>query len=498
MIHHHYYSDTVAIVAVAAFILLVLYSALSNPYGRASRVKNPFDTERRGKNIRLYKRFDLKIRKNLFWRSFAYAKCAWHIVSNVHAGKKAERGTVESVIRDIHQIRFDPKKPYLISGDHFNVLYPRNLGVFYYATLDSRSTLDKTDWEMRQRIYLQSVAYALAAFKENGDCTTTIVPVGSYAATCINIYHYPSDALYGILFALSALTDNSFFERRYPFESENAFVLETKDATQKLLDENHELIAHLVRKYHEQIFDTEAGLVRADIHISSAKDITVRTSAFYDNVIFWKTFQLARTLGIENIPAIDLAGLKERILKTYWYEEGGYFLEDRSQESVAEKYYSADWLSAYFTGLLDTTKPDERRYLERAVEHTIAEKLDMPFPLRYQGADRANRQVPLVRLVVASYGGTAIWSFWGAEFIKLLVALSEYSSDSAFLDRAGRHIDAYQKNMLRFRGYPEVYETKGSMLRTLFYNSVRQTGWVVGFEQAVSMFKAMKLRKSLS
>ncbi len=494
--HHHYYSDGFAIFALISFALLVLYSAFSNPYGRLSRVRSPFESKRTGRTIKLIKRFDLEVRKSRFWVWFAYAKCGWHIASNIHAGAKARKShSAENVIRDIHKTRFDPHKPYLISGDHFNVFYPRNLGVFYYAMLDPRCALGKIDWENRQRIYLQTTAYALAAFGAYGDCTTTIVPIGPEAVACINIYHYPSDALYGILFALAGLRDNSFFAKRYPFERENSFGLETKEAAETLIEENHDLLTDLIKKYYAQIFDEKTGLIRTDIRISSAKDITLRQSAFYDNVILWKTFALARMLGIEGIPEIDLPALKARILKTYWYEEGGYFLEDQSPEGIAGKYYSADWLGAYFTKFLDPANPEERVYLERATAYTIAQGIDMPFPLRYQETDRASRQVPIVRLVVPSYGGSAIWSFWGAEFIKLLVALSEYTGNEALLDRAARHIASYEKNMVRFRGYPEVYDTEGNMLRTPLYQSVRQTGWVVGFEQAVSMWKSMKEKR---
>ncbi len=494
--HHHYYSDAFALIALFTLAALMIYSALSNPYGRISRVRNPFETEKRGRTIALHKRFDLEVKKSRFWRLFAFAKCGWHIVSNVFAGEKAKSVTVQGVIRDIHRVRFDPKKPYLISGDHFNVFYPRNLGTFYYATLDPRTALGKTDWQNRQRIYLQTTAYALAAFQGNGDCTTTIVPVGPHAVACINIYRYPSDALYGILFALAALRDNSFFGKRYPFETENGFGVETKEAADALVEEYRQVIVDLIWKYYDQVYDPVRGLIRADIHISSAKDITERSSAFYDNVIFWKTFKLADILGLDGLPEVDLGALKSRILETYWYEGEGYFLEDRSADGIAGRYYSADWLAAYFTGFLDVSKPEERRYLERAASYTMEKGIDMPFPLRYQAEDRAERQVAIVRFAVASYGGTAIWSFWGAEFIKLLTALYEYTGQEAYLDRAGRHIASYENNMIRCRGYPEVYETGGDMLRTPFYNSVRQTGWVVGFEQAVAMYRSALKNKN--
>lgn len=498
MIRNHPYSDAFAIFFVVTLALLILYSALSNPYGKISRVRNPFDTKLKGREILLVKRFTLKVKKSHFWHYFAYAKCAWHIISNVRAGSKARSKSLEGVLRDIHRVRFNPKRPYLISGDHFNVFYPRNLGVFYYATLDSRTAFGKSDWENRQRIYLQSVAYALGAFGGNGDCTTTIVPVGPRAVSCINIYHYPSDALYGTLFGLATLINNDFFLKRFPFESANSFGLETKETASELLVENRELIVSLIKKYHAHVFDSELGLIRTDIHISSAKDITMRRSAFYDNVIFWKTFVLARELGITDIPEVDLGLLKETILKTYWYETGGYFLEDQSPEGVEGKYYSADWLAAYFTGFLDVTKPEERRYLELATAYTINAGIDEPFPIRYQQVNRASRQVLAVRLVVPSYGGTSIWSFWGAEFIKLLIGLFEQNGDVAYLDRARKHIHAYEKNMVHYSGYPEVYDTEGKMLRTPLYNSVRQTGWVVGFEQAVLMYKSAEASHAAS
>ncbi len=497
MLHSFDLSDGFLAFALLSLAFVTTFSALSNPYGSFSRVRNPYETRRKGNAIELKKQFDLTVRNSRFWRFFAYAKCAWHIVSNIHAGRKAKSETLEGILRDIHRLRFDPAKPYLISGDHFNVFYPRNLGVFYYATLDPRTAHGKGNWQNRQRLYLQTTAYALAAFRAHGDCTTTIVPVGPRAAACINIYHYPSDALYGILFALSALRDNSFFLKRYPFEAERMFTLETVEAAEALLEEHRPLLTELIGKYYRRVFDEKTGLVRSDIRISSAKDITMRESAFYDNVIFWKTISLARELGIPELPEVDLAALKTRILGAYWQEEDGHFLEDRSAEAIQGKYYSADWLSAYFTGFLDPKKPEERVYLERSAHYTMEKGIDMPFPLRYQQHDRAGRQVPLVRFIVPSYGGTGIWSFWGAEFIKLLVALGEYEEKERFLERAEQHILSYQKNMVRCRGYPEVYHSAGTMLRTPLYNSVRQTGWVVGFEQAIGMFRALKGRRGL-
>ncbi|MCZ3174235.1 hypothetical protein NYZ25_19900, partial [Acinetobacter baumannii] len=85
-------------------------------------------------------------------------------------------------------------------------LYVRNLGVFYYPLLDRSIPSTTEDWHDRQIVYLQTVAYALGVFAQHPQLSTTIVPTSRYGATCINIYAYPSDTLYGILYALAVLS----------------------------------------------------------------------------------------------------------------------------------------------------------------------------------------------------------------------------------------------------------------------------------------------------
>lgn len=479
---------------IGLVILLTTNAVLSNPYGYINRVKNPHTTSKRpGESMTLSHVFELRVHTSLLMRAIAYYKCAWHIVSNVYTGKhRSKKRDIEKIIQDIHTLRFNPRKPYLISGDHFNVFYPRNLGVFYHATLDSRTALNETDWLHRQQLYLQSVAYALDVFAVLGDCTTTIVPVGPKDVCPVNIYHYPSDSLYGILYALALLQDNKSFHTQYPFKNITSYALCTQEATQILLAEHSTTISILFKRYFERVFDVKSGLIRTNIHLSSAKDAALRTSSFYDNVIFWKTYTLACELGIKELPSINPDELKERIIKTFWFEEGGYFLEDLSSESLKDKSYSADWLCVLFTGFLNVATPRERTYLERSIDYTIQKKLDIPFPLRYQEKNRKQKQPLTTRLFASNYGGTSIWSFWGAEFISLLILLHRHNPQKRYLALAEKHIQAYKKNILSYRGYPEVYATNGSILQTPVYKSICRTGWIVDFELAHSLFQSAK------
>ena len=481
--------SSIVILLFACFAILTLHLQTLNPYGIFSRFKRPFRTVDTGGEIELVQRLQPAVRTFLLWKLLAYYKCAWHIISNVRGGARAKGKTLDTVIRDIHKVRFDPHKPYLISGDHFNVLYPRNLGIFYHATLDPHTALDEIDWNHRQRIYLQTVAFILDVFGRLGDCTTTIVPVGPRAVSCINIYRYPSDSLYGLLWGLSALRGASGPYAHY-FPHEGSFRLRTRAAAEKLLQEHKESIARLFEKYVAHVYDPDAGLIKRDVAISSAKDSVLRQSSFYDNVIFWKTCRLAQELGASLPGAIDCDALKQRILDNFWSEEHGHFLDDLSEESKKEGHYSSDWLVAVFTGFLDAENLAERRYMRSVVEYTMRCGLDMPFPLRYQETDQSHREVFLVRAVVPAYGGSAIWSFWGCEFIKLLIVLSRFDGCEEYRTRAEGHIQTYEKLMVKYRGYPEVYDTRGKLLRTPLYRSVRQTGWVVGFEQAQKLLRA--------
>ena len=254
-----------------------------------------------------------------------------------------------------------------------------------------------------------------------------------------------------------------------------------------MLDTYHESLAHHYDRYREFAFDETTGLIRMDALMSGAKDITKRQCALYDNVVFWKTTELAMKIGLIERDDKFLRNLKSRILKMFWIEDKGYFLEDLSAESVRDSYYSSDWMIVLATGFISLRKKSERDYFVRSVDYIRRMKIDHPFPVKYQQETRAHRQFFFVRLAVGVYGGDAIWSFWGMEYIKILMMLSKHTKNSSYLQLADRHIRSYERNMLKNRGFPEVYDRDGNLLETLFYRSIRQTGWVVGFDQVLAM-----------
>lgn len=474
-----------SLLAYAAIFLclLVLAAYLTNPFSRYTLVRRTYRAEmKRGVIEAIDENRKLKIQQGLDWQLFAILKNGVHILSSRwHKSPASDGATIEEIIEDIYDLRFDPTKLLLTSGDHFSALFVRNLGVFYYPTLDTHLPANETRWHDRQIVYLQTLAYALGVFAKHDTLTTTIVPTGRHEATCVNFYAYPSDTLYGTLYSLAALSGKEFAR---PFDYGTVQHPLDTVAAAELLHQTYEknLTEHYVR-YRKKIYDPATGLVKKSLRMSGAKDITKRESAFYDNVIFWKTTELAQKLKLIDEDEMFLDELKTRIISEFWYEDGGYFLEDLSDEGLREKYYSSDWLIVLATGFLSPKKSDEIDYFTRSVAYIQAQKIDQPFAIKYQNETRAHRQFAAVRLVVASYGGDSIWSFWGMEYIKVLLALYIATGKKSYLHQADFHIAKYEAAMRENKGFPEVYDANGALLETFAYRSIRQTGWVIGFDQ---------------
>lgn len=475
-------------VSIAAVIgALAIGAYLTNPFNRFTIVRRPYVAEMKDGVIHaIDDNRKLKINQNPFYATFAVAKNIIHILnSRWHRSPASGSDTVEAIMDDIYALRFDPTKLLLTSGDHFSALFVRNLGVFYYPTLDPAIPASEERWHDRQIVYLQTLAYALGVFDKQKTLTTTIVPTGRYTATCVNFHAYPSDTMYGILYALAALLGK---ESTQPNTySQPTHQLDSVPAAEILLATYGNSLTEHYREYREKVFDEATGLISMSALVSGAKDITKRQSAFYDNVVFWKSTQLAMTLGLIPDDQAFLRALKKRILQTFWLAKEGYFLEDLSEEGIRGKYYSSDWMIVLATGFIAPEKKTEREYFVRSVKYIRKMKIDDPFPVKYQHETRAHRQFLAVRLAVAVYGGDAIWSFWGMEYIKILMILYQQTKDSSYIKLADKHIASYKRNMIKNRGFPEAYDRDGNLLETSFYRSIRQTGWVVGFDQVLAM-----------
>ncbi len=468
-------------------LLLILANA-TNPYASPTLIESPFITHvNKGEQIDLFKVKQASFSKNIIVDSFANLNKNVRFVYFLFFPEKAVTGDEEAIIASIHKQSFNPERPYIISGSHFADIYIRNLGIFYNAVMDSRFALDKTDWENRQRIYLQGLALNLELHKIAGRSYTTWVPVTGATYTSTNVYTEPSDSLFGVLYGLKATTDEDFISGLYASEERPLFPLQTKGAASDLLKTYKNTMRPIIMQYYESSIDPQTGLVRKDITLSSARDGIRRQSSFYDNVIVWATMKYATELGIIE-KKIDFDAWKKKIITAFWDEEG-LFIDDLSTESTQKKLFSGDEFIVIGSGFFNLTNADDKAKLNKMITYVQKNKFDSPFPLRYARHDQPDRLYNAVKYFAPSYMGETIWSHWGMEYIKSLILLS--SENPEYKELAKKHLDAYKAKMEAYGGYPELYDKNGNIYKTLFYTSVLQTSWVVNYEQARMMYNAL-------
>lgn len=358
-------------VVLLAILVVIIHALFTNPFYRRTNVKTTYRAYFEGDKIVSSNQFDkVSIYSNLICRSDGFVKSGLYMINGRYFNSPRSEGkSVAEIADDIHLLRFDPSNSYIISGDHFTPFYNRSLGIFYYSVLDGSIPASEQDWRNRELPYLQTFAFALSIYDKTDELSTTIVPMGGHAFTPINVYSYPSDTLYSLLYAGAVL---SGVELAYlPINTQPIYNLHTQDAAKELLREfSDSLIRHL-KDYRHKVFDEKTGLIRADIHLSGTKDITKRENAFYDNVIYWRTMQLADNLGLVELEYNFSTGYKKRIIDSFWLENEGYFLEDLSKASQMGKYCSSDWLIALSTRFIDPTEKSERHYFERSIQYII-------------------------------------------------------------------------------------------------------------------------------
>lgn len=458
---------------LACFIALHVWFHITNPYASFSIVDSPYTTYLEKGEIKVRKNFDLQVYDSAFMNWLGYYKSGFLIVQNTFFGGKWVPGsTSDEIVGNIHAIRFDPSKPYIISGDQFSVLYLRNLGVFYGELLDPNTAHSQKNWEDRQRIYLQSALYGLDTLAASDRINTTVVPIGHRSVTFTQVHpgSIGSDSVFGILYALDRLST--------PATSTNSlYHVQTVATTQQIIEDRRDDLRRIVERYLTLVEDPETHLVKADIHLASARDGVVRDRSFYDSVILWKTRQLAQKLGIIEDSPERLAAIRDSIIAQYWSDETGCF-----RDSLTDPLsYSSDWLIAPTLSLIDPNH--ETQQLESCVAYIRENHIASPFPIKYT-VDEKIKPVWAMRLFQPNYGGSTIWSYWGAEYIGLLGELYGVTGDTSYAKEAEQTIAAYEGKIVEDHGFAETFDSAGNFLRSGLYKSIRTTGWVVEFEHA--------------
>ncbi|TAK89756.1 hypothetical protein EPO04_01470 [Patescibacteria group bacterium] len=445
----------------------------TNPYGWGSIVQQPYTTKVENGQITFHQNFTIKVYGGPVADLLGYYKSGLLIVQNSLFGSQPVPGSsAEEITSSIHWLRFDPSKPYLISGDQFSVLYVRNLGVFYNQLLNPNIALSQDDWQNKQRVYLQSVLYGIDGLSAARTPKTTVVPIGPRSAALTQVHpgSYGSDSVYGLLYGLDQLQNEKT-------SADGKYHQQTRGAAEQIIRERQPQLQQIVNDYLNTVQDPQTGLVKNNLKLASARDGVTRSSSFYDNVVMWKTLELANKLDIRTTNTQELTSLHQRILNTYWSQQTGCFIDSIDNRLS----YSSDWLIALPIEFLLPTQDKDR--LQSCVSYIRKHKLAEPFPIKYNNESKPEGPWA-VRTFVPNYGGNAIWSYWGAEYITLLANLNKTTNDPSYRQEAERHINTYHQKMVEYHGFPETFDANGNFLQNAVYKSIRSTGWVVQLEYA--------------
>ena len=391
-----------------------------------------------------------------------------------------------NIVTKLHQERFGSKEPYLSTGDHFIDLYVRDYGIFYEAVLDPRIITTKTDWMRRQKIMLKTVALHLDLLAQSSQPYTTYMSLRPNVFVGVNIWTTPSDALFSVLFTLASLTNEEFLLSTFPSKKRRKYQLQTKKQGILLIQQYSEILQFHIKEFLEKVIDSKTQLVRKDIFLSGTRDHIKRESAFYDNVVTWATVKLASELNIHKVSKNELIKWKNHIIKNFWNEEEGIFIDDLTKESKVNNIFCADSLVILITRFLDPVIKEDRNKLERIIVYVKKNNLDFPFPLLYAKKDQPKKMYLISRILFPSYIGESIFSHWGIEFIKLVILVNNYNKN--YVQDINKYFKDYNDQIIRYGGYPEIYDKKGNLFRTFLYRSALHTGWIINFEQAKMLY----------
>ena len=132
---------------MAFFVILGIFSYLTNPFTRFSIFdRNLIKISVSGNEIKIDDIKPVYVHSGPFYESLGKLKSGWHIIVNRLDPRLKTKGfELNEIIKNIHKERFSEEAAFLISGEHFSMLYPRSLGIFYHSLLDPRTALNAKD-----------------------------------------------------------------------------------------------------------------------------------------------------------------------------------------------------------------------------------------------------------------------------------------------------------------------------------------------------------------
>ena len=305
---------------------------------------------------------------------------------------------------------------------NFPEFYMRDLGI-------SADALISLGYE--QEVY-KSLQYCLNIYSANGKITTTITPENKP----VDIFRYAPDSLAFLLRTLRAAKADDLVKTYEPFLIEQ------------------------VKLFKEQVIHDESGLVNIKPY-SSMRDHSRRKSSCYDNCMAAMIRSELGRLGLEN--PLKKYNYADLIKLNFW--NGNAFHDDlKSDKITGDANVFPFWCEVF----------NDTQMAKKSIAAIRHEKLDEPYPLRYESGKLIGRTSPWT-LFAPNYEGSTSWMHLGLCYLDVLSR-----HDSALfkesLDKITRLIEK-EGNML------EVYNEDGTPYGNFWYAADDSLIWAAKYLQ---------------
>ncbi|MBI4983675.1 hypothetical protein HZC32_03460 [Candidatus Woesearchaeota archaeon] len=311
-----------------------------------------------------------------------------------------------------------------VSTTNFPQFWTRDFG---WCTI----SLLKLGYEQKVK---QTLKYALNRFVEADRITTTITPGGKP-------FDFPTRAVDSLPWLIHSIKLSRFYYGAY-----------------------RDFLNKEIQKLFNEVVSVEIGLVKPNLHVSSMKDFSVRTSSCYDNcMIALLAKDLRSMIGLVNpFKQYDYPKL---IVKHFW--NGKYFYDDLSKQ----EYIAGDAnIFPFALGIVS----DEDKFRSAMNMIQVAE-LDQPLPLKYTASRRKVRFI-LQEYFLYNYESNVIWTHMGPLYIRLIQKLDKWQAED--------YKKKYTELIEKYLGYPEVLSVEGERVkpfRTPFYAGDRGMLWAANY-----------------
>ncbi|RMF55034.1 hypothetical protein D6745_03375 [Candidatus Woesearchaeota archaeon] len=339
-------------------------------------------------------------------------------------GFRKYKGNAEEICRQIVRDCWNGSY-FQVSAGHFTGFYMRDFGWCAESLL-------KLGYKDKVR---KTLANVLMIYKGQGRLTTMITP----EKKAVDVFAISPDTI------------------AYLFRS-----LRLAKA-RELVREHEDFLAEQVNYYFSKCFDTERGMIKTGVSLSSMKDHLRRESSTYNNCMI---AMLSTDIDYFKMPnPFREFDIKKNIKENLWNDEGGFFYDDLRRLN----YVAGDAnVFPFFCGVFDSKK-----ILRRCIGVIRREGLDKPFPLKYTKFRLKKYEIAPVKWLTPNYEGTSIWSHMAMPYIKLVKKID--------LDLYKKYKEAYSKIIEKHGNYLEVFEPNGRPYKRLLYKTDESMLWAANY-----------------